>query len=160
MRTTFRLQGRVKAVNRANDYANKLYVALRAIFEPLVGQQVTKKDGTLLAKIQKLMPELPSTHNLHVYRYSSEYSLVWVVKTSEPDDGSDGSGPHTVTYHETSVYVADLKSGVVGRIYDPPNFRTDYKLEDVLALRAKYEQAKKLADDARSALHPFGEYDR
>ena len=32
------LKARVKAVNAANDYANKLYPHLVAIFEPLVGE--------------------------------------------------------------------------------------------------------------------------
>jgi hypothetical protein len=36
----------------------------------------------------------------------------------------------------------------------------DYRVEDVLAARERYTMAKKAFDEAQSALHAFGEYDR
>ena len=63
---------KVKAVNRANKEAIKLYEQLAPIFAPLVGQQVMKGTGGLLAKFQKLLPELPNTSSLSIHRHLSD----------------------------------------------------------------------------------------
>lgn len=155
-----RLAAKVRAVNRAHEYANKLYPWLVEKFAPLVGQKILKQDGSLLAKYADLVPELPSTHNLHVYRHHSDYSLAWTVKTSEPESG-DGSGPHTVLYYEVTFYVGDLRGQTLEKLtVHQFTARTDYTAAEVAGKREAYEKAKQAADDARSALYPFGEYDR
>ena len=148
------LKARVKAVNAANDYANKLYPQLVAIFEPLVGEQVLKADGTLLAKYQKLLPDFPSSNGLHVYKHSSDYSLAWCVKTCEQVEDHC-----TCVYHEVTVYIGSLSGKTLKEIDRPFEGKTDYTVADVQAARERYKEAKKAADEAKSALFPFGEYD-
>jgi hypothetical protein len=48
-----KLVAKVQAVNTANGAAWDLYHVLRGVFAPLVGEQVCKKDGQFLAKVQK-----------------------------------------------------------------------------------------------------------
>ena len=155
---TERLAARVRAVNRANEFGRGLFVALTNIFEPLVGQKILKADGTLLEKFKKLLPPLPCTDGLHVYRHSSNYSLAWTVKTCEQIKDT-----HNCVYHEVVVYVGDLRGQLLEKLvthqFDEKTYRTDYTADEVKAKRAAYDEAKRLADEARSALYPFGEYD-
>jgi hypothetical protein len=148
-----KLEARIKAVNAANAYAMELYDTLSAVFAPLVGSKIEKVDGDLLARIKSQVPALPCTPALHVYRDRSPYSLRYVVKTCEVHQGS-------AYYHEASVYVGDMRDGVLTKLCDRPDYRTDYTSAEVVANRAAYEAARKVYEDARSALHPFGEYDR
>jgi hypothetical protein len=148
-----RLETKVKAFNAAHQFANELYPKLAAVFTPLVGCKVVKVDGSLLAKVASQLPEMPNTHNLMVYPGHSNYSLRWVVKTSEMDS------EHTCLYAEAGVYVADIRDGVVTKIYDAPNLRSDYAVAEIEVKREIYKAAKRAADAAYSALSPFGEYD-
>ena len=148
------LKARVAAVNRGNDYANKLYRELTNIFRPLVGQKILKADGTLLAKYQPLLPHFPSTPQLHVYRHTSEYSLAWSVKTCE------SLPPHSCMYHTATVYIGDLSGDKLEKLsVNPFEGRTDFTAAEIESKRADYEAAKRIADNARNALWPFGEND-
>ena len=70
------LDAKVKAVNKANAYATKLYPMLASVFKPLVGQKVLKADGSILAKYAKLMPDfLLAPEGIHVCQHMSKYSL-------------------------------------------------------------------------------------
>lgn len=158
MAKTSVLDCRVRGVNAANKYAHELFTLLVPIFTPFVGQKIEKADGGLLAKIAKLLPEFPCGVKLHVYKYQSNYSLVWVVKTCECHDAGNGVG-HAY-YHETSVYIANVRNGVLESMYPKFEARTDYTVAEVIKNREAYKAAKQLADNAQSALHPFGEYDR
>jgi hypothetical protein len=153
------LDARIKAVNAANDYANGLFDELSPIFAKLVGQKVFKIDGEWLEKHKSILPVFAKTWNdvsIHVYRASSRYSLGWTVKACANIDGGCGC-----VYHETSVYIANIDGQNLSSMYDKPNqHKTDYTAEDVTAKRETYKRLKKLADEAQSALHPFGEYDR
>jgi len=150
-----RLEARIRAVNRANAYANELSAKLKELFRPFVGQKVLKADNTLMEKYKKVLPKFTCTPNLSVYRYTSEYSLVFIVKTCEGDNNGHAY------YHETSVYVGELQNGFLTKVGDEPlNLKTDYTAADITAKRQAYNAAKRLADEALSALHPFGEYDR
>ena len=151
-----KLAARVAAVNRANGAAHQLYADLVKIFEPLVGVKLEKVDGTLRKEFAKLLPEFPYSHALHVYRHTSNYSLAWVVKTCEQ---TNPSGVGHAYYHETVVYIGDMSNGVLTKISPNGGWKVDYTVAEVKAARERYEQANRAADDARSALHPFGEYD-
>ena len=156
-----RLQAKIVARNRAGEVANELYPKFLAIFKPLAGQKVCKVDGTFTKKVDEQLP--PSNYpdkwpkpTVMYYRSRSDYTVSFTVKTC----ADDGQG--SCAYEEVTVYVCDLENGVVkadGRWYDPPNCRTDYNADEVKRLRADYEAKKKVADDARSALYPFGEND-
>lgn len=145
------LVAQVKAVNRANAHAVKLYAQLEPIFRPLVGQQIFKVDGTLLAKVAKLLPELPYDGNLMVFKGSSDYSLNWTVKTSEMVEGA-----HHCVYHETGVYLGWVRNHVLTEMSGPPAVRSDWTVQEVTEGRERYQRAKREADDTLSAIHPFG----
>jgi len=155
------LEARVRGVNKAHDYANQLYSQLRAVFEPFVGQQIFKVDGTLLAKVKKLVDalNLPCTVSLHVYRHVSDYSLAYTVKTCEVVPTEPGNYG-TAYYYEITVYVGEIKGKILTKINKAPNFNTKNRASDVVEARERYKEAKKLADEAHSALYLFGEYDR
>ena len=146
------LKAKVAAVNKGNAYAKELYALLTATFTPFLGEQIFKKEGGLMAKVQKVMPALPNGRGLMVYRYGSDYSLVFVVKTDEVIDGH-------AYYAETSVYIGELDNGVLTKMTPWSDRRSDFTVEEILRKRKAYEEAKKIADDAKGELHPFGEYD-
>lgn len=149
-----RIKARVKARNNVNAEANRLYEVLVAIFAPLVGKTIFKQDGSLTAKCAKLLPELPGENALTVYGSSSKYSLAWCVKTCE------SVPPHGCCYEEAMVYVGDLTGKTLKKLCDPTNLRTDYTVGELEEKRRVYKEKKEEAGNARSALHPFGEYDR
>lgn len=155
--TTYRtaLEAKVVAVNRANEQAAVIHSTLADIVRPFVGQKIETATGDLTAKLRKLLPELPNSPSLRVYRYHSPYSLAWVVKTCVQ------YSKNFCIYHETTLYIGDLEAGVLKVVHElGPPLRTDYTVGEVLSSRAKYEAAKRAADAARDALYPFGEYDR
>src|SRR5277367_5628074 len=97
-----RLECEVSATNEANAYANQLHPKLVEIFRPFVGLPILKADGTLLAKVAKLLPEFPSLPKLHTYKHITTYRLSWVVKTCVVGEKGDYGAAH---YHESNVYV-------------------------------------------------------
>ena len=149
-----KLAARVLAVNNANRYAKEMYPKLVAALRPFVGKQIEKAVGGLMKKVQDALPEFVHTVPMSVYRYASNYSLVWVMKACE------SVPPNGCMYHETSLYVGHLSNGVLTEFYDAPVLRTDWTVEEVERLRTDYKAAQALADKAKSALGPFGEYDR
>ena len=144
-------KAKVKAVNKAHAYAAKLHEQLTPIFAPLVGQNLFKIGG-LLAKYQKLLPELPSTPSLFVHRHLSDYSLGWTVKTSEDIEGQSGC-----LYYETTVSIGELSHGVLTKLTPYQPGRTDWTLKEIEDKRETLRAAEKAYNDARSALYPFGE---
>lgn len=147
------LAARVRAVNRAHAYAAKLYPQLAEPFRPLVGQKIMKAGGTLMAKYAAMLPKLPYGQGLQVTPHHTDYSLSWTVKTWESVDGGG-------YYYDIGVYIGNLRNGVLTELCKPFEGRTDYDPLEVHAARERYKEAKRLADEAHSALWPFGEYDR
>ena len=149
------LQTRVIAVNRANAYANEIRPRLVEVFSQYVGQKVVTKNNEILAKIKKQIDQLGLANSvkLSVYRSVSEYSLSYVVKSCEWYDGR-------AFYHEAYVYIGNLRDGVLQDIAEVEPKQTDYSAEAIEAAREAYGKAKDIADELRSNLAPFGEYDR
>jgi hypothetical protein len=149
-----RLNAKVNAVNAAHTAALDLFPKLRAALLPFVGRQVVKADGYLMQKVQKALPELPAGNHLHCFASVKSHTLHWHVKADATTPGGHAF------YHEVSLYVGTLDGGTLKEVWDaPPELRTDYTAQEVQEKRKAYEQAKKAANDAQSALHPFGEYD-
>ena len=148
-----RLEAQVKAQNRVAARALELYDELAAIFRPLVGKQVCKANDpwALLAKVKALLPKLENTPALMIYQYSSNYSLVWVVKACEQ------AGDDVCEYREVSVYVGELRGLVLEKICDRPNLRHDHSVAEVKAIREEVKAAQKTLDEVKSKLYPFGE---
>lgn len=147
-----KLAMRVAAVNAANGAAWDLYHSLRDVFAPLVGEQVCKKDGGLLAKVERLLPSLPNSRELVVYRHPSEYHLAFVVRVSVIGDGS-------VQSHEVTVTVGTLEKGVLTGLAEPFKGRSDWTVKEVMFKREAYWGAKRAAEELKSTLFPFGEYE-
>lgn len=151
-----RLAARVRAVNRCYKIANERYPVLLAHFRQFVGQKIETNEGNLTAKVGKKLPTFKDEKiGDGFFRYRSNYSLAWTVKTCEQVEDTSGC-----VYYETTFYVGKMDNGVLtaleeGRTDSP----TDYKVETVVAARKAYRIAKEAADEAQGKLHPFGEYD-
>jgi len=145
-----RLTAKVKAVNRANAYAQELYERLMPIFEPLVGEKILKQDGALLAKIMKLMPELPNTDVLCVFRSLSACSLEFHIRAMEHADDFRGN-----VYHEAHLYIGELDRGTLVALAQLPNVRSDWTIREVAEGHKKVEEAQEALDNAKRAIHPF-----
>jgi len=108
-----------------------------------------------LAKVEKLLPELPFSKTLEVY-YVKRYHLVqWGIKTSEAVKGNYWE---TVDY-STNCTVGELKGNVLTKIRIRPQLRSDYTTAEVLANRKAYEESVEATEKAKDKLWPFGEYD-
>jgi hypothetical protein len=152
------LAARVRIVNRAHTVANELAAVLKQRFAPLVGKKVEKAGGQILEKYKNLLPEMPNDHNLMVYKHASNYSLAWTVKASET---VPVQGHGHAYYYEVTFYVGDMQGDVLtGITKHETAFRTDWTVEEVLGNREAFKVAQKAFEEARSALYPFGEYDR
>lgn len=152
------LHAKVKAVNKANKRANELFAELTAIFAPLVGQQLKKASGDLLAKVEKLLPKMENTVGLMIYRLDSRYTLGWVVKVCEQVD------ERTCLYHETTCRVGEVSDGVLKQVYglgDPSKveneLRTDFTFEEVNQMQQDVKLAKRNYETLKEGLYPFGE---
>ena len=164
---TSALAAKVAAVNLANSEAVKLHKLLSPIFAPLVGCKILKADGTLLESVKKLLPELPNTVSLSVYRVSDSYLLVWAVKASVGYQSARevGTGYHSAIYSETFCYVGEIENGNVLKALVSfertlGGIRTDFTEAEVIEKRAVLEKAKRAVSEATGALYPFEEYDR
>lgn len=144
------IEANVKAYNRVATFAQALQTELKAIFAEYVGQKVIKADGSLLANIQKKLSNMNDILKVTIYQYRSHYSLVWVVKTSEPL----ANGSFCCIYREISVYVGDLTDGVLTRLCDNMAIKT-WTVEEVKEKLSARNEAQRALDDANSALGPF-----
>lgn len=145
-----RLAAKVKAVNACHLAHNEWLEKLRQVFMPLVGQKILKADGTLLSSVAKLMPKLPNTVQLSIYRHTSNYSLAWTVKTCEDIDGSSGC-----LYYTTTFYVGELDGQVLSKIAEWDVLRYDYTVEEIELKRFHLKKCKEAVSQAEYALGPF-----
>jgi len=155
-----KLIAKIGAVNRANAEATRLHQIFHDIFAPFVGQKILKADGTLLAKVAALVPEFAFGNTLqvrtlqpHVYRDSSNYSLIYTVKACET------MPPHSCAYHDTAMYIGVFAGAMLEKLSPVQTYRSDYVVEEIEGKRQAYESAKRVAEELRSALYPFGEHD-
>ena len=155
------LNARVHGRNKANRLAIELYKELSNFFASLVGCKILKADGSLLKKhdeaVKQLLGKYKNYERVSVYRSNSTYSLVWVVKVW---DMYQRTYSERANYEETTVYVGELNGDVLTKLSNAPQYRFDYSADEIREKREKYKALAKLADDAKSELFPFDEYDR
>lgn len=151
------LEERVRARNRANQKANEIYDLLCPIFKPLAGQKILKKEGGLLASVARLIPDecFYRSRELSVARFGIQrgicgYTLAWCAKAYE-----QVTDECFCVYEESVARIADIKGQLCGDLVLPPNFRTDYTVDEIMRLRADFEEKKRAFEDARDALYPF-----
>lgn len=157
---------KVAAVNNAHAYGAKLYAVLAEFFRPYVGQKIENADGSIPVRIKKLMPAFPDAdlpeYRLMVHRHLSNYSLAWTIRTCEQSPPPSWSNPALGAYptshsYDVTVYVGNMRNGVLSDIYKAPDHRWDYTPEGVLAARQALRAAQEKVSEAKAALWPFGE---
>lgn len=154
-----KLQARVNARNRANKIANELYPKLKALFEPWIGKKIQLKDGSLSLKLKEEANKILdsyyklSPNSIQVYFVCSNYSIYYVVKTSEPLPN------YSVTYAETSIYICSTRDQTLEKIYDPQDRRTDFTVEEITEARKQAEDKRKELQSIEAKYAAFGEHD-
>jgi hypothetical protein len=151
----------VKGVNKANAYANELFPRLKEAFAPFVGKPIKTKAGAATAKVSAMVEKLnlPNNNGLQVYKHLTDYYAYFYVKTCVTYEGIDGG--YGCFYYEVGVPIGPVDHGILTALESRPfSCKADYKASDIEAARVKFKEAEKLADEAKSALHPFGEFDR
>lgn len=148
------LEQKVRGVNLAHKYANELYPKLVEHFKPLVGQKVYKADGTLLKKIKDQLDTiyLPTGNELRIMRFCGPYDIHYEVQTIISHNGR-------ALYHSANVYVVHVQDGVIDRIADPYERKTDYTADTVIADRKALEEAEEAVREIQSRLNHFSKYE-
>lgn len=139
----------VKAVNRANEWANELNETLHKLLVPFVGTKVLRVDGTFTANVKAILPSIPYDNTKSTYWGNTKYSVYLHVKVCE------SVPPGTCVYHDTAIHLGELREGVLISLSSPTTRRTDWTVEEVLGKRDAYQKARQALDDCESALYPF-----
>ena len=148
-----KLSAKIIARNRANAAAISFYDAAAPIVARFLGQKIYKADGSLIAKLEKLLPKLAPGS----YRFDSRYSLSFVMKEYE---NVKDAGYCNCIYQETYVHLGDVTNGILNKLYPRPDkLRSDYTFVEIAARRADAEAKEEAFREADSKLYPFGRYD-
>jgi hypothetical protein len=154
------LQAKIAARNEVNAIANARFADAVAALQPFVGQKVCKVDGSLLAKVEKALTPTEGGRGGEPHTWYSTghgYSVTLNVKVCT---SARTKGDYQIAhYAEDTIYLGDLSNGVLTRLYDAPNRRTDYSEDFVRAARLEVEKADKAKREAESKVHYFGLYD-
>lgn len=150
-----KLEAKVAAVNKAHEYASKLYDDIAPIFKEYVGQKIYKADGQLLTKIASKIPELPNKDALRSYFRGSAYSLMFMICTCEYYNRNDGYSSNES--YEIGVYIGEITHGVLVKLNDRPNHKCDYNAKEIEQQRETARIAKKAYENAKEGLYLFGE---
>lgn len=147
-----KLAAKIDCVNRANVRANALRTELMPIFAPYKGLKVVNKDGSFVKSIRDKLPEFEHTPAIHIYRYHSDYSVVYMVQTAGSVNG------WSVSY-ETGVYLCQLRDGVMIDTYNHDNFPT-YDMDKIINAINETERLKAELASVQAGLSPFEEFFR
>lgn len=152
-----RLEARVRAANRAHEWCNKLHPLFLAALRPFVGKKVVKADGYLTEAVKKALPETPNTVATSVMFDRAGGTLRWEVKTMENIADEAGCLYFTASFScgQLALRGDTLEEVFVGEC----GYRTDHTAAEVKAQREEVKRLQKLADEAKSKLHPFGMQD-
>ena len=148
-----KLDAKVKAINRVNAKANQLVVDMQFKFAALIGKDILTKNGSLLAKYSHL--DLNLGHPFRSWRIDSKTTFGWTIDVTEKS--TDGSH----FYQQTDVVIGNLSGQTLTGLTEPyTNRRTDFTCAEIMDLRQKYKDAQTLADEYKSKLARFGDFDR
>ena len=153
-----RLAARVAARNAAHQMVNELRPKLRAALRPFIGRQVIKADGDLMkvvfAAVDPILPERKASE--YAWFDKSSYILRWAVQACRTVNGE-------TAYADATVYVGRLDEQTGQTLIeiheDDGDLRADYTADEVLRLRDDWKKKQAIADNAFSALWPFGDSD-
>lgn len=147
------LAAAVAARNEVNTQANERFPSIIEALTPFVGATVCKVDGTLFKKVKEALPVFESSTGFGSscwYSTGHGYSLVLNLKTCH------GVQPNGCVYAETTLYLGDLQNGVLTRLYDAPNFKTDFTEDFVIQARLAVRAAEEILSAAKSKIYYFG----
>jgi hypothetical protein len=145
------LKAKIRAVNRANAYAEQLSNTLIPIFKELIGKKV-KKVGGLTIKVKSLLPDFPHSPEINVYYHDSNYSVFFIVKVSEMIGNSC-----TCLYYELTLNIGKLDGGILTEVYE--QFKaTSYNLEDIKNKIEVCKNAQRALDSAKDDLGIFADF--
>jgi hypothetical protein len=152
-----RLAARVRAVNKVHERVNTLYAELEPIYQQFINCKIYKKACSFLKSVEAKLPKYSWEDHISVSR--SDYSIYYRVYHNETY-GKDNWGSDKHISYEATVYIGSVGDGVLLEIPAHTPRRTDYVASDIEAARVAYRDAQKIADNLKSALEPFGDYDR
>lgn len=143
------LQYLVKAVNRANKWANELNETLHKLLVPFIGKKVVRADGILTANVKAVLPVFINTYDESACWSNTEYSIGLRIRLREY------SPQRECINHDESIYLGELRDQVLVRVLKPTIRRTDWTVAEVLGKRDAYQKARQALDDCEAALYPF-----
>lgn len=156
------LSAKVQAKNLVNELAAKLAPAAAAMFAQFYGKQIQLASSTgFIKKFSKAVEalQLPNTRGTiseTAWVTSSLYTVMLHVQVEVCVP--DGHGHRCSFQGETTVYLGDLKNGIVSRLYTAHEAgRTDFTVDEVLKAREELNAARAAVRDAESKLCGFGE---
>lgn len=153
------LAAKVAAQNEANKAAIELYAKAVEPLKAFVGQKILKVDGTLLEKVRKALPELVNTNEFRAY-YTDGHGYSLCIAITVNKSSPSRRGDCLISQHMgASAYLAELRNGVLVKLYNVPQLRTDFSDLEILLARKDLEYAKKAMSVAQGRLYSFGEYD-
>ena len=153
-----RLSASVRAANRVFKRCNELHAVLTEFFTPYVGKVILKKDGSLLAAVADKMPKFGGADDIRITRSRGNFTLGWDV------DDNEQNGECGCIYYKSSFTVGvfgesyKAESSILKELVGSPNYREDWTAKEIEDLRAEAKRLQRLADDAKSKYHHFGEY--
>jgi hypothetical protein len=157
------LTAKVRARNYVNSQIREIAPKMIEALKPLVGKKIILATGELSAEAKKILkPFLVSTPKLQIYRFSSNYNLVYIFKTSENDS------EFSCVYQENSVYLGKIGAAtsfgsneILESLHDfnPTDYPIDFEAENILNTRKEIESLKSKISKLENNLAGFGLYD-
>jgi hypothetical protein len=149
-----KLKAKVEAKNAVNEADRYWRPRIKDFFREYVGKTVVKADGTTLVKrVSDQLDFLPGTPTLKITANAYGSSLSFEVKTSAMYNDT------SCLYETTSIYVGEIKDGVLLNIADAPTYsvhhRSDWTVEEIEGIRAELEEAEKVVSAIKDRLGPF-----
>lgn len=152
------LQNQIDAKNKINSIANSFQNFALDIAKPFIGKKIILANGDLSKEFRDAVTAR-LTHEfsrekipgLSFYKQSSNYTLSFELSISYP------TGEFSCNYAKASVYVGNYDVAILKELFPHKEFRTNYKLEEIIEARNKIEKLNKKIDKLKEKIFPFGD---
>lgn len=151
------LAPKIEAYNLAARAAKQTWAPVYRRIVPFVGKKIEKVDGPFTKAFREAIDEaLPKQQQgVNACAYSSGWRVYIEFTACVP------WGDHGAVYDRVSLNVGTVRNGILTELAgEPEGLRSDYRLEEVEHLISVAEQAQRIANEAKTACYPFGEYVR
>jgi hypothetical protein len=147
---------KILARNRVNSQVNELAPVILEALKPFVNTKVTLQTGGFAAKIKSVLDAYLGCNKifpkLQIYNNHSDYSLVFVFKTSEQVREC------SCVYQEEYVCFGVLDGHNLKELNNFTPRKTDFSIQEIEGWRTKYRQAEAIKSEMNSKLAHFGVY--